>query len=267
MTAAAVLADLEAVMRCVPKPAQIMHADRLRTLVERAALPTEAQLREALLSANTPVVDGDLRAQLSRLSQDLNALSGSASALSTSNKPVNDPVVAQPLLLTTLADDQVAPRTDHPITALALKEMVDGVSARLQANLLQSVPTTSNVPTALVVEVPIVRDQHCDYLQCEFSEEQPSAAAQAPSRSRVTLRLRLGADCEFTAQLRLTGTTLDVQLGTTDDEFNQLIRGHLRELEQQLGAHGVQVGPIRVASSALSSRPQIGNRRLVNERV
>ena len=69
------------------------------------------------------------------------------------------------------------------------------------------------------------------------------------------------------ARLQLSGDSLSLRLGSTDAEFNDQISARIGELEHGLSDAGLEVNQIFIAPLAVSARPRIGARQLINERV
>ena len=79
--------------------------------------------------------------------------------------------------------------------------------------------------------------------------------------------MRLDGGHEFSARLQLSGESLSVRLGASDETFNQQIAQRIGELEAGLKEAGLELTQIFVAPLQLSLRPRLGAYQLINERV
>jgi len=119
----------------------------------------------------------------------------------------------------------------------------------------------------LLLDLPIARGPHTDLLHMEVESDARSGDSEAPERTSVTLNLKLDGGHEFSARLQLSGETLSLRLGSTDNEFNDEIAARIGDLEHDLSAAGLEVNQIFIAPLTVSTRPRIGARQLINERV
>ncbi len=268
--AATLSQDLQNLRNALPKAEQLQVATTLRVALEQAALPTEARLLSAVQDASQPDVSRDMRAQFARLAADL-------ASLPPVVRNELDKFVQQTLHTHAAVHGEAPSATDNAVpTAPAtpgenrvgeLKTLVESVVARLESNQLQTVANTSGQAQPLVVDLPVVREQHTDLLHLEVESDAHHAEGDSAPRTSVTLNLKLDGGHEFSARLQLSGDSLSLRLGSTDAEFNDQISARIGELEHGLSDAGLEVNQIFIAPLAVSARPRIGARQLINERV
>ena len=259
--------DIQALLQALPKAAQLTDPRQLRKLIEDVALPTEARLMSALAQDSSPDLANDLRAHFARVGADLAALPSAARAA------LEHAVHQAPAALTpatpddpqTTRDAAAGPATEH--LSSDLKTLVESVVARLEANQLQNMASTPTAPLPVLVDLPVARSGHADFLHLEAENAAPHDGDDAAPRTSVTLNLRLDGGHEFSARLQLTGATLSVRLGSTDAEFNAQIGARVGELEVGLREAGLDVQQIVVAPLSVAARPQIGARQLIDDKV
>ncbi len=270
--AATLSQDLQNLRNALPKAEQLQVATTLRVALEQAALPTEARLLSAVQDDSQPDVSRDMRAQFARLAADL-------ASLPPAVRNELDKFVQQTLHThtavrgeaPTTADDTASAPTptvtpaDHRVSEL--KTLVESVVARLESNQLQTVANTPSQAQPLVVDLPVVREQHTDLLHLEVESDAHHTDSESAPRTSVTLNLKLDGGHEFSARLQLSGDSLSLRLGSTDAEFNEQIGARIGELEHGLSDAGLEVNQIFIAPLAVSARPRIGARQLINERV
>ena len=269
--AASLTHDIERLLQALPKPAQLSDPLQLRKAVEQAVVPTESRLMSALLDGSAPDLAKDLRAHFTRVGADLAALPTTARSaleqvvqqlLTTRHVPSTHGLAAAPDAAAALPASAPAEHSGGD-----LKALVDSVLARLEANQLQTLANTPSNNLPLLIDLPVARDGHTDLLHMEVDSEERQAAGDTPTRTSVTLHLRLDGGHEFSARLQLSGETLSVRLGASDETFNHQITQRVGELELGLKEAGLEVNQIFIAPLSVSSRPRIGARQLINERV
>jgi hypothetical protein len=268
--AATLSQDLQNLRNALPKAEQMQVATTLRVALEQATLPTEARLLSAVQDAGQPDVSRDMRAQFARLAADLATLP--PAVRNELDKFVQQTLHADAAVhgeAPTVADDTVPTPTTTPgeHRVSELKTLVESVVARLESNQLQTVANPPGQAQPLVVDLPVVREQHTDLLHLEVESDAHHTDSDSAPRTSVTLNLKLDGGHEFSARLHLSGDSLSLRLGSTDAEFNDQISARIGELEHGLSDAGLEVNQIFIAPLAVSARPRIGARQLINERV
>lgn len=269
--AATLSADIQNLRNALPQAEQLQSAPTLRHAVEQAALPTEARVLSAMQEAAPPDVSVDARAQFARLAADLAALPAAArDALDNFVQQNLHGHAAARLALDVAAPEQAvasAPPPPDEHHARDIKSLVESVAARLESNQLQTVSNTSAQAVPLLIDLPVARQQHTDLLHMEVEGDGRQGDDETPPRTSVTLNLKLDGGHEFSARLQLSGDSLSLRLGSTDAGFNDQIAARIADLEQGLSEAGLEVNQIFIAPLTVSTRPRIGARQLINERV
>jgi len=262
-------ADIRNLLNALPKAEQLANAPQLRSAIEQAALPTEARLLSAIQDEATPDITSDVRAQFARLAADLAALPpGVRAELDKLVQQTLHTHASRPGEPPAAPADEAAPLplpAEHRVTDL--KTLVDSMVARLESNQLQTVASAPGTQVPLVIDLPVARDGHTDLLHMEVESEGRAADGESAARTSVTLNLKLDGGHEFSARLQLNGDSLSLRLGSTDAAFNDQISERIAELEHGLNDAGLEVNQIFIAPLTQSSRPRIGARQLINERV
>ena len=269
--AATLTADVQNLRNALPSAEQLQNAPQLRVAVEQAALPTEARLLSAVRDDTAPEVGNDVRAHFARLAADIAALPaavrGELDKLVQQTLHAHGPAQQDAAVQTTQDKASALPlpaATEHHNSDI--KSLVDSVVARLESNHLQNA-ANSGPSAPLLLDLPIARGPHTDLLHMEVESDARSGDSEAPERTSVTLNLKLDGGHEFSARLQLSGETLSLRLGSTDNEFNDEIAARIGDLEHDLSAAGLEVNQIFIAPLTVSTRPRIGARQLINERV
>ena len=269
--AVALTQDIQNLLKSLPRADQVSAAPQLRTAVEQAALPTEARLLRAVQDDASPDVSSDVRAHFARLAAALATLPPAARAelerfvYLAAHGHATSHGEAQSAQVETA--EPLPAATPSPAHVGDLKSLVESVVARLEANQLQ---TLANAPTnqlALMIDLPVTRESHTDLLHLEVESDGRQTDDDSAPRTSVTLNLKLDGGHNFSARLQLSGDTLSVRLGSSDVEFNAKIAAHITALEDGLRGAGLEVNQILIAPLAVSSRPRVGTRPLINERV
>lgn len=269
--AVALTQDIQNLLKSLPRADQVSAAPQLRTAVEQAALPTEARLLRAVQDDASPDVSGDVRAHFARLAAALATLPPAARAelerfvYLAAHGHATSHGEAQSAQVETA--EPLPAATPSPAHVGDLKSLVESVVARLEANQLQ---TLANAPTnqlALMIDLPVTRESHTDLLHLEVESDGRQTDDDSAPRTSVTLNLKLDGGHNFSARLQLSGDTLSVRLGSSDVEFNAKIAAHITALEDGLRGAGLEVNQIFIAPLAVSARPRVGTRPLINERV
>jgi hypothetical protein len=271
-TAATLASDVQNLRNSLPSAEQLQNAPQLRSAVEQAALPTEARLRASVQEGGTPDVSGDVRAQFARLAADIATLP--AAARGALDKLVHETLHAQAVArhdtaLPAVQDLDSAPPSNAGAEhrATDIKSLVESVVARLESNQLQHAGQSMGQATPLLIDLPVARGPHTDLLHMEVESDGHQNDTDAPARTSVTLNLKLDGGHEFSARLQLAGDTLSLRLGSTDAEFNDEIAERIGDLQRDLADAGLEVNQIFIAPVAVSARPRIGARQLINEKV
>lgn len=269
--AATLTADVQNLRNALPSVEQLQNAPQLRVAVEQAALPTEARLLFAVQDDAAPDVGNDVRAQFARLAADIAALPAAARGeldrLVQQTLHGHGPARQDSAVHTTPDKGAALPlpaATEHHKSDI--KTLVDGVVARLESNQLQNA-ANSGPSAPLLLDLPVARGPYTDILHMEVESDARAGDSEAPARTSVTLNLKLDGGHEFSARLQLSGDTLSLRLGSTDSAFNDEIAARIGNLEHDLADAGLEVNQIFIAPLTVSTRPRIGARQLINERV
>ena len=269
--AATLTQDIQNLLKALPRADQLTDARQLRAALEQAALPTEARLLSAVQDDASPDVSGDVRAHFARLAAALATLPPAARAEldrfvpHTLHSHATTHGAAQSARAETANPPPAATASQYHVSDL--KTLVESVVARLEANQLQ---TLANAPTnqiPLMIDLPVTRQAHTDLLHLEVESDGRQSDDDNPPRISVTLNLKLDSDHDFSARLQLSGDKLGVRLGSSNVDFNEKISAHITELEDRLRDAGLEVKQIFIAPLTVSSRPRVGTRPLINERV
>ncbi len=269
--AAALTQDIQNLLKALPRATQLMDAPQLRSAIEQAALPTEARLSSAVQDDSVPNVSGDIRAQFARLAAALSTLPPAAHTeldrLVQQTLHAHAATHGEARSTTAEAANQQAATAPAEHHGGDLKTLVESVVARLESNQLQALANAPTHQVPLMIDLPVMREDHTDLLRMEVEGDGRNTEDDTATRTSVTLNLKLDGGHDFSARLQLSGDTLSLRLGSTDADFNDQITARIAELEHGLRDAGLEVSQIFIAPVTVSSRPRVGARPLINERV
>ncbi len=268
----------------VPERAALSDPATLRGALEQASRPGERHLQLHLGRAEAPpTVPRELRAALEHMRQALPGPSTAPTTLAAAPRttPPADPagaapapraVIAEPRPATTPASESrmLAVDKDSGIDLPRLRELFDGAIARAQSNHLHNAASNATPETPLVIELPVRHQDRIDLWRFELTEDaqaRDGATDEGRARASVSIRLLLGDDLDFAAQLRIAGDTVGIRMGSNDARLNSALERDGPRLGERLQQHGLAIAALVVDERITQPAPRPWSQRLVDERA
>ena len=267
-------------LRALPLVRDVTSPITLRAAVKQTAIPTEAKLYASTPAWLHPDLSLDVRWLIMRVGQQLNHLAPEKDFAKPS--PRRDSQTAEPRAQARLLRTASPERTPHTgessqprlpaveSTAADLRQLIDGAVARIQANQLQNLPLPSATTGPLVIELPIARGTEVDLLRFEYvpdGDAQHEGEEKATRRARLTISLHMGQDHDFTAEIRLAGTSMNIRVGSNNPTMNALLERRLDVLRAGIERHGFDLSQLVVGPVEIRTSPRSIPNHLVDDRI
>jgi len=267
----------------VPERAALSDPATLRGVLEQASRPGERQLNVQLGRPETPSAPRELRVALEHMREALPPPTTSSAGAAAAPRPARpadtSSMATAPRAAVADAKPAATPITDAGIVPVdndsgidlpRLRELFDGAIARAQSHHLQNAAGNNTPGAPLVIELPVRHHERIDLWRFELTEDKHArdgAADAESSRASVRIRLLLGDDRAFSAQLRVAGDTVGIRMGSNDARLNSALEQGAPRLGERIQQHGLAVAALVVDEMITRPAPRNWSQRLVDERA
>ena len=265
----------------VPERTALSDPATLRGALEQASRPAERLLHVHLDRGETTPAPRELRAALEHMRRALPGSSappaGVAAAPRTSLPPEAANVAPAPRFAVAEARPPAPPAAEPGVVPVddgggidlpRLRELFDGAIARTQSHHLHNAASHGTPGTPLVLELPVRHQERVDLWRFELTEDAHARDGTSDteiSRAGVTIRLLLGDDLAFSAQLRIAGDTVGIRMGSNDARLNSALEQDAPRLGERMQQHGLAVAALVIDEGITRPAPRAWSQRLVDE--